>query len=363
MVSRTILVYVMMIGRAAALFAFAPSSKSWCHTVPARVCSLSKWDKLVEPKVLCRTKYLRNSRRSYATTMQEQEGTAGSGREESLDRKILSIALPALGSLAIDPLLGLVDTLYLGQIPDARPLAALGVCTSVFNFAFFIFNFFATATTPLVSRAIAAGDKDSAIKTLGQAFTAALAIGLLSACAIEGFAPRILSAMSTSAEAMGDANGYLRVRALATPAVLLASVANGAFRGVQNTMTPLKILVAANVINFVFDPLLIFGVHIGDFDLLPPLGATGAAIATAVAEWGGCAALLISLNQQAPLAGAVKLMDSMPKWQEAEPLLRASGAVFVRSITLQTVLTSITICNALYNVCMHVYVYQYMRDE
>ena len=83
--------------------------------------------------------------------MQEQEGTAGSGREESLDRKILSIALPALGSLAIDPLLGLVDTLYLGQIPDARPLAALGVCTSGFNFAFVIFNFFATATTPLVS--------------------------------------------------------------------------------------------------------------------------------------------------------------------------------------------------------------------
>jgi hypothetical protein len=101
----------MMIGHAAALFAFAPSSKSWCHTVPARVCSLSKWNKLVEPKVLCRTKYLRNSRRSYATTMQEQEGTAGRGREESLDRKILSIALPALGSLAIDPLLGLVDTL------------------------------------------------------------------------------------------------------------------------------------------------------------------------------------------------------------------------------------------------------------
>lgn len=60
----------------------------------------------------------------------------------------------ALGSLAIDPLLGIVDTLYVGRIESAAPLAALGVCSSVFNFAFFIFNFFATATTPLVSRAI-----------------------------------------------------------------------------------------------------------------------------------------------------------------------------------------------------------------
>jgi MATE family multidrug resistance protein len=262
--------------------------------------------------------------------------------DRALDDKILAIALPALGSLAIDPLLGVVDTIFVGRINDAAPLAALGVCSSVFNFAFFIFNFFATATTPLVSRALAAGDRDQALRTLGQAFTAALAIGLLSAGAIEAFAPAILSAMGTSAEAMGDAEGYLRVRALATPAVLLASVANGAFRGVQDTKTPLKILVAANVINFLLDPLLIFGVRVGDVTLVPALGATGAAAATAVAEWTACVSLLTSLNLKPQVAGAVKLLDSMPKWEEAEPLLRASGAVFVRSVTLQTVLTTAT---------------------
>jgi MATE family multidrug resistance protein len=274
-------------------------------------------------------------RRVAITTMQREV-------DRALDDKILAIALPALGSLAIDPLLGVVDTIFVGRINDAAPLAALGVCSSVFNFAFFIFNFFATTTTPLVSRALAAGDRDQAFRTLGQAFTAALAIGLLSAGAIEAFAPTILGAMGTSADAMGDAEGYLRVRALATPAVLLASVANGAFRGVQDTKTPLKILVAANVINFILDPLLIFGVRVGDVTLVPALGATGAAAATAVAEWTACVALLTSLNLKPQVAGAVKLLDSMPKWEEAEPLLRASGAVFVRSVTLQTVLTTAT---------------------
>jgi putative MATE family efflux protein len=269
--------------------------------------------------------------------MQEQ-----SDRDTELNSKILQIALPALGSLAIDPLLGVVDTLYVGRIDDAAPLAALGVCSSVFNFAFFIFNFFATATTPLVSRNIAAGENQQAIKTLGQAFTAALAVGILSAGTIEAFAPNILSTMGTSADALSDADGYLRVRALATPAVLLASVANGAFRGVKDTATPLKILVAANLINFVLDPVLIFGLRVGDADLVPALGATGAAAATAIAEWTACAALLFSLNTKPPLAGSVKVIDSMPKWEEAEPLLRASGAVFVRSVTLQTVLTTAT---------------------
>jgi len=224
--------------------------------------------------------------------MQEQKGKSSAEENATLDSKIFAIALPAVGSLAIDPLLSVVDTLYVGRIEDAAPLAALGVCSSVFNFAFFIFNFFATATTPLVSRAMAAGESDKAIKTLSQAFTAALVIGLLSAGVIEAFAPTILNTMGTSPSAFGDAEGYLRVRALATPAVLLASVANGAFRGVKDTTTPLKILVTANVINFVLDPVLIFGLRVGDIDLVPAFGATGAAAATAgVCLYSVCARL------------------------------------------------------------------------
>ena len=119
--------------------------------------------------------------------------------------------------------------------------------------------------------------------------------------------------MGTSAEALTDAEGYLRVRALATPAVLLASVANGAFRGVQDTRTPLVILAAANAINFVLDPILIFGVHGAGIDVAG-LGAMGAGLSTAVAEWTACACLLAALNAKEPLAGAVKVLDRMPAW-------------------------------------------------
>jgi putative MATE family efflux protein len=314
-----------------ALLTSAPATTAWLHAASLRPAAATR-------------PYKR-----FVLAMQDKDSDQGggrrkgyeAGRDPELDGKIMGIALPALGALAIDPLLGVVDTIYVGRIVDAAPLAALGVCSSVFNFAFFIFNFFATATTPLVSRAIAANDRGKAIQTLGQAFTAALAIGLLSSTAIEAFAPTILSAMGTSTEAFSDAEGYLRVRALATPAVLLASVANGAFRGVQDTATPFKILVAANLINFVLDPLLIFGVDVGGMHL-PGFGATGAAAATAVAEWSACLALLAALDKKEALAGSVKVLDSLPRWEEAEQLLRASGAVFVRSVTLQTVLTTAT---------------------
>jgi Na+-driven multidrug efflux pump len=52
-----------------------------------------------------------------------------------------------------------------------------------------------------------AGDNEGAATTLSQALTAALALGVLSAAALEVFAPSILSAMGTSVDALGDAQG------------------------------------------------------------------------------------------------------------------------------------------------------------
>ena len=128
-----------------------------------------------------------------------------------------------------------------------------------------------------------------------------------------------------SCNAACNTPGYLRVRALATPAVLLASVANGGFRGLQDTATPLKVVLATNFINFVLDPILIFGVSAGGQPLVPALGATGAAAATAAAEWAACAALLVQLRQKPQLASGVGLVDSMPRWEEAAPLLRGEA--------------------------------------
>ena len=129
----------------------------------------------------------------------------------------------------------------MGRVPDPAPLAALGVCSAVFSFAFFIFNFLATATTPLIAAALAAGDAPRAERTLAQALTASAAIGITSLVVLQLSAGPILHAMGTAPDALSQAEGYLRVRALAAPAVLAASVANGAYRGLLDTATPFKV--------------------------------------------------------------------------------------------------------------------------
>ena len=64
--------------------------------------------------------------------------------ERSLDGAILALALPAVASLLLDPVLGVVDTAFVGRIQGegaAEALGGLAVSTAVFNFSFKVIFF------------------------------------------------------------------------------------------------------------------------------------------------------------------------------------------------------------------------------
>lgn len=199
-----------------------------------------------------------------------------------VDRRILALAVPALGTLAADPLLSLVDTAFVSRLGTV-PLAALGVDTALFSFAFFAFNFLAYATTPMVARRLGAGDDTGAGRVVAQAVYLALGLGVVTATALIVFAPGLVRLMQASGEVVEPAVSYLRIRALAAPAMLVVTAGHGAFRGMHDTRTPLGVTFAANVANAVLDPVLIFGLG---------WGIEGAAAATVVAQWGAAAAFV-----------------------------------------------------------------------
>ena len=63
------------------------------------------------------------------------------------DPAILAFAVPALGTLAADPLVSAVDTAFVGRL-GTPALGALGVNAGIFAMAFLVFNFLAYGTTP-----------------------------------------------------------------------------------------------------------------------------------------------------------------------------------------------------------------------
>ena len=191
-----------------------------------------------------------------------------------LDRSIFRLAIPALGTLAIDPLLTLVDTAFVARL-GVPQLAALGVDTAILGFAFFGFNFLAYATTPLVAQALGRGDRAMARRWVGDALVLAVVLGLVAMVLIELLAPWIVGIMGATGEVTGPALAYLRIRVIAAPAVLIVIAGHGAFRGYQDTRTPLIVAAGVNGINLVLAPIFIFALA---------LGVEGAAMATVIAQ-------------------------------------------------------------------------------
>ena len=223
-------------------------------------------------------------------------------RLSKTDRVILGLAIPALGALAIDPLLTLVDTVFVARLGTAE-LAALGVNTAILGFAFFAFNFLAYVTTPLVARALGRGETEEARRWVGDAILLALGLGVLVTVVLEVAAPLFVDLMGATSEVADPAVSYLRIRALATPAVLLVTVGHGAFRGHKDTKTPLLVAAGVNGLNLVLDPLLIFTFG---------LGLEGAALATVVAQYVGAVWFAALLRRRRMAARPSRFRESLP---------------------------------------------------
>ncbi|TVP59716.1 MAG: MATE family efflux transporter, partial [Gemmatimonadales bacterium] len=247
-----------------------------------------------------------------------------------MDREIAALAVPALGALAADPLVSIIDTIFVGRLGTV-PLAALGVNTALFSMAFVVFNFLAYGTTPRVARAHAAGDTAEVGRSILQALTLAVGVGVIATVLLWTLARPLVALMGASGELEDPSLAYLRIRALAGPAVLLIMAGHGVFRGLQDTRTPLWITLGLNVVNLVLDPLLIFGFG---------WGLEGAAWATVVAQWAGALAFLALLfGPRRSLLGAA---PRLPTLVELLPFLRVGGELSIRTFALIGTLTLAT---------------------
>lgn len=190
------------------------------------------------------------------------------------NRTILGLALPALGTLAVEPLYRLADTAIIGRLGTV-PLAGLALAATVLGTLTFLCFFLTTATTARV--AFLSGQKadKQAAAVLPQSLWVGGALGSVLAAVIVGAARPLANLVGGDPEVIDQAVIYLRISGLALPMVFVAFVGNGWHRGRSDTRTPLAIVVTANVVNVVLDLVLVYG-----FDL----GLAGSAIGTLVAQ-------------------------------------------------------------------------------
>jgi len=244
------------------------------------------------------------------------------------DRQLARLALPAFGALVSEPLFLLADTAVVGFL-GTDPLAALSVAGTVLQTVVGLCVFLAYATTATVARRLGAADLRGALADGVAGVWLAAALGSLLAVGTAATAGPVVAAFGVTGPVADQAVDYLRVSAIGVPSMLVVLATTGVLRGLQDTRTPLVVVVAANLANIGLDVLLVYGVD---------LGLVGSALGTVLAQTGAAVALVVVVRRGARAHGAGIRPDLRGVWSAV-----GSGLpLFVRTLTLRAVLVVAT---------------------
>lgn len=179
------------------------------------------------------------------------------GSERVAARQVLALAVPALGVLAAEPLYVLVDTAVVGHL-GAVPLAGLALGGILFTVVSTQLTFLSYGTTARTARLHGAGERRAAVSEGMQATWLGIVVGLillLLAQALAGPVTQVLAGPGPIADA---ASRWLRIALIGAPMVLVTMAGNGWMRGVQDTVRPLRYVLAGNGVSAVLCPVFVY---------------------------------------------------------------------------------------------------------
>jgi putative MATE family efflux protein len=248
-----------------------------------------------------------------------------------ISRTVLSLAVPVVLGQLMQFSLSVINLFWVGRLgpsaQDAITTSMVIIWTVYASGAIFL-----TGVTALVSRSEGAGDHDTARHTLSQAAVFATVLSVVYAIAGYLLTPWLLHFMSTSPETTAQAAPYTRIFLLTNVFSALSETMYAAFRASGNTRTPVLVGIIVVCANMILDPLLIFG-----WGVVPALGVTGAAIATAISM-----ALGTVLIRQRLLAGQMgydvrRLVGTHFDWNTIGRIVKIGLPVTVQGLSFVAV--------------------------
>ena len=207
-------------------------------------------------------------------------------------RRLLALALPALGVLAAEPLYLLVDTAVVGHL-GAVPLGGLALGGTLFTLVSSQLTFLSYGTTARTARLHGAGRRRDAVAEGAQATWLGVAVGVVLLLLAQVLAVPVANLLVGAGPIADAAARWVRIALLGAPLVLITMAGHGWMRGVQDTARPFRYVLAGNGLSAVLCPLL---VHVWGW------GLEGSAVANLVGQVVGAALFLRALVvERAPM--------------------------------------------------------------
>jgi putative MATE family efflux protein len=183
------------------------------------------------------------------------------------------------------------------------------------------------ATTSQVAYRRGQDDPEGVTQAVVAAYVVAVALGLLVAVLVATVGPDLTRLLGGHGDVQRNATTYLRISAIGMPFLLLTLAGTGHAQGHEDTRTPLRIVLVANLVNIALEVVLVYGAH---------TGVAGSAWGTVIAQVVAASLFVVTSRRRIP-TGLTR-----PIRAEYAVLMRNGTALVVRTIALGAAIAAST---------------------
>lgn len=242
-------------------------------------------------------------------------------------KRVLQLSWPIIISGLSIPLVGVVDTAVVGQLPDPRYMAAVAVGAVIFSSVFWVFGFLRMGTTGFVSQAYGRDDQREVSLALLRAGLIALLLGFLMIILQQPIAWLALSLMGAGSDVTPFAETYFTIRIWSAPATFINYCILGTLIGLQRMRLVLLSQLVLNGANVVLDFYFVLGLG---------WDSAGVALSSAISEYlaAGFGLWLLRKELAPVFIEGRAIAKSVLRLDDIKALFEVNGNLFIRTLFL-----------------------------
>jgi multidrug resistance protein, MATE family len=238
---------------------------------------------------------------------------------------VLKIAVPIMLSNVTEPMIGVVNTAVVGQLPNPALIGGVAVGGTIFAFMFWAFGFLRLSTSGLSAQATGAGDNAALGLIIGRSLIIGLGVGVVLWAFSPWLGPLSIQLMGGSAEVQAAATEYFSWRIFSAPAALANFAILGWLIGQSRATAAFIVQIVLNLTNMAVSVLLVLHYN---------WAISGVGCAALVAEYVGLAVGLVFVASRFT---ALKQRMNWPALFDADAfrkLVATNADIMIRTLCL-----------------------------